>query len=155
MTIYSLDVLLSLFWTSSFFHVRFLLLLVGLLLLGLLETQIPLISLSSKFSQYLDCIHLKVFPLNSVQLLKCFRLFVTPWIAVRQASLSITNIRSSPNSCALSRWYHPDISSSVTPFSSHPQFLPASESFLMNQLFAWVGQSTGVSASASVLLMNT
>ena len=50
---------------------------------------------------------------------------------------------------------HPAISSSVIPFSSCPQSLPASESFLMSQLFAWGGQSTGVSASASVLPMNT
>ena len=59
-----------------------------------------------------------------------------------------------PNSCALSRWCHPAISSSVIPFSSCPQSLPASESFPMSQLFAWGGQSTGVSASASVLPMN-
>ena len=60
-----------------------------------------------------------------------------------------------PNSCPLSPWCHPAISSSVVPFSSCPQSLPASESFLMSQLFAWGGQSTGVSASASVLPMNT
>ena len=50
-----------------------------------------------------------------------------------------------------SRWYHPAISSSVVPFSSCPQSPPASESFPMRQLFAWGGQSTGVSASASFL----
>ena len=50
-----------------------------------------------------------------------------------------------------SQWCHPAISSSVVPFSSCPQSLPASESFPMSQLFAWGGQSTGVSASASVL----
>ena len=60
-----------------------------------------------------------------------------------------------PNSCASGRWYHPAISSSVVPFSSCPQFLPASESFPMSQLFAWCGQSIGVSALASVLPMNT
>ena len=60
-----------------------------------------------------------------------------------------------PNSCASSRWCHPAISSSVIPFSSCPQSLPASGSFPMSQLFAWGGQSTGVSASASVLPMNT
>ena len=58
-------------------------------------------------------------------------------------------------SCPLRQWCHPAISSSVIPFSSCPQSLPASESFPMNQLFAWGGQSTGVSASASVLPMNT
>ena len=58
------------------------------------------------------------------------------------------------NSCPSSQWCHPAISSSVVPFSSCPQSLPASESFPMSQLFAWGGQSIGASASASVLLMN-
>ena len=49
------------------------------------------------------------------------------------------------NSCPSSQWCHPAISSSVAPFSSCPQSLPASESFPMSQLFAWGGQSTGVS----------
>ena len=52
-------------------------------------------------------------------------------------------------------WYHPAISSSVVPFSSCPQSLPASESFPMSQLFASGGQSIGISASTSVLPMNT
>ena len=51
-------------------------------------------------------------------------------------------------------WCHPAISSSVIPFSSCPQSLPASESFPMSQLFAWGGQSTGVSALVSVLPVN-
>ena len=59
------------------------------------------------------------------------------------------------NSCPSSRWCHPAISSSVVPFSSCPQSLPASESFSMSQLFIWGGQSIGVSALASVLPMNT
>ena len=59
------------------------------------------------------------------------------------------------NSCPSSRWCHPAISSFVVPFSSFPQSLPASGSFPMSQLFAWVGQSTGVSALASLLPMNT
>ena len=59
------------------------------------------------------------------------------------------------NSCPSSRWYHPAISSSVIPFSSCPQSLPTSGSFPMSQLFSWGGQSIGVSASASVLPMNT
>ena len=53
------------------------------------------------------------------------------------------------NSRPSSRWCHPAISSSVIPFSSGPQSLPASESFPMSQLFTWGGQSTGVSALAS------
>ena len=59
------------------------------------------------------------------------------------------------DSCPLSRWCHPAISSSIVPFSSCPQSLPASESFPMSQLFAWGGQSIGVSALTSVLPMNT
>ena len=59
------------------------------------------------------------------------------------------------NPCPSSRWCHPAISSSLIPFSSCPQSLPASGSFLMSQLLSWGGQSTGVSASASVLPMNT
>ena len=54
-----------------------------------------------------------------------------------------------------SQWCHPAISSSVIPFSSCPQSLPASGSFPMSQLFAWSGQSIGVSALASVLPMNS
>ena len=59
------------------------------------------------------------------------------------------------NSHPLSRWCHPAISSSVTPFCSCPQSLPASESFPMSQLFAWGGQSTGASALASFLPKKT
>ena len=58
------------------------------------------------------------------------------------------------NSCPLRQWCHPTISSSVSPFSSCPQSFPASGSFPMSQFFASGGQSIGVSASASVLLMN-
>ena len=59
------------------------------------------------------------------------------------------------NSCPSSWWCHPAISSSVVPFSFHPQSLPASRSFPVSQLFTWGGQSIGVSASTSVLPMNT
>ena len=61
-----------------------------------------------------------------------------------------------PNSCSLSWWCHPAIiSSSVVPFSSCPQSFPASGSFPMSQLFTWSGQSIRVSASTSVLPVNT
>ena len=60
-----------------------------------------------------------------------------------------------PNPCPLSWWCHSAISSSVIPFSSCPQSLPASASFPVSQLFASGGQRIGVSASASVLPMNT
>ena len=59
------------------------------------------------------------------------------------------------NSCPLSRWCHPTISSSVVPFSSCLQSFPASGSFQMSQFFASGGQSIGISASTSVLPMNT
>ena len=90
--------------------------------------------------------------ISSVQSLGRVQLFVTPWIAACQASLSITNFRSSLIlTRPLSQWCHPAISSSVVPFSSCPKSLPASESFPTSQLFAWGGQNTGVSALASVL----
>ena len=58
------------------------------------------------------------------------------------------------NSCPLSRWCHPTVSSSVVPFSSHHQYFPASGSFPMSQLFTSGGQSIGASASTWVLPMN-
>ena len=60
-----------------------------------------------------------------------------------------------PNSCPSNLWCHPAISSSVVPFFSCPQSLLESGSFPMSQLFAWGGQSIGVTASTSVLPMNT
>ena len=78
----------------------------------------------------------------------------SPWVTKSQTQLSNwTEVYSNP--CPSSRWCHPTISSSVVPFSSCPQSLPASGSFPMSQLLAWGGQSTGVSPSASVLPMNT
>ena len=59
------------------------------------------------------------------------------------------------DSCPLSWWCHPTISSSVVPFSSCPQSFSAPGSSPMSQVFAWSGQSIGVSASTSVLPMNT
>ena len=63
--------------------------------------------------------------------------------------------RVHPNSCPLSRWCHPTISSSVVPFFSCPQSFPVSRYFQMSQLFASGGQSIGLSASVSVLPVNT
>ena len=87
-----------------------------------------------------------------VQLLSCVQLFVTPWTAARQASLSITISRNllklmSIESAMPSN--HP-----VIPFSSCLQSFPASGSFPMSQLFTSGGQSIGASASSSVLPMN-
>ena len=92
---------------------------------------------------------------SSAQSLSHVWLFATPWTTARQASLFITNSRVHPNPCALSCWCHPTISSSVIPFSSCLRSFPASGSFPMSQLFTSGGQRTGVSASTSVLPMNT
>ena len=92
---------------------------------------------------------------SSVQSLSHVQLFVTPWISALQAFLPSPTPGVHPNSCPWSWWCHPAISSSVVPFSSYPQSLPASESFPMSQLFTWGGQSIGVSALASVLPKNT
>ena len=77
---------------------------------------------------------------------------VAPWTAARQDSLSPTPGAYS-NSCPMSQWCYPIISSSVVPFS-HIESFPALGSFPMTQLFTSGGQSIGVSASASVLPMN-
>ena len=82
------------------------------------------------------------------------QLFRTSWTAVRQAYLSITTSRACSKSCPLSQWCHLTVSSSVITFSSWLQSFPASGSFQMSQFLASGGQSTGVSASASVLPMN-
>ena len=78
---------------------------------------------------------------SSVQSLSHVRLFVTPWITARQASHPSPTPRGHSDSRPSSQWCHPAISSSVVPFSSCPQSLPASESFPVSQLFAWGGQS--------------
>ena len=77
-----------------------------------------------------------------------------PWTVAHQASLSITTPGACSNSCPSSQWCHPNISSYVIPLSSCPQYFPASGSFLISQLFTSVGQSIGISASASVLPIN-
>ena len=79
--------------------------------------------------------------------------FITNSITNSQSSSPTPGVHS--NSYPSSQWCHPAISSSVIPFSSCPQSLPASESFPMSQLFTWRGESIGVSASTSVLPMNT
>ena len=73
-----------------------------------------------------------MFQFSSVQSLSRVRLFATPWIAARPASLSITNSRSLLKLIPSSQWCHPAISSSAAPFSSCPQSLPASGSFPVN-----------------------
>ena len=113
---------------------------------------------------------------NSMRQLRCFSL---GWLCVLLSSVPFSSFAQScptlcdpmnhstpglpvhhqfrvhPNPCPLSGWCHPPISSSVVPLSSCPQSFPASGSFPMSQLFSSGGQSIGVSASTSVLPMNT
>ena len=84
-----------------------------------------------------------------VQSLSCIWLFATPWNAAYPCPSPSPG--SCSNSCSLSQWCFPTISSSVIPFSSCLQSLPASKSFPMSQFFASGGQSIGSSASASIL----
>ena len=105
-----------------------------------------------RFAAKDNILHLSQF--SSGQLLSHIWLFATPCIAARPPCPSPTP-GVHPNSCPSSRWCHSAISSSVVPFSSCPQSLPASESFSMSQPFAWGGQSTRVSALASFLPKNS
>ena len=92
---------------------------------------------------------------SSIQLLSCVRIFATPLTTVARPLCPSPTPGVHPNSCPLSRWCHPAISSSVVPFSSCPQSFPASGSFQMSQLFTSGSQNNGVSASTSVLPVNT
>ena len=92
---------------------------------------------------------------SSVQLLSHVRLFELHESQHERPPCPSPTPGVHSDSCPSSQWCHLATSSSVVPFSSCPQSLPASESFPMSQLFAWGGQSTGVSALASVLTVNT
>ena len=81
----------------------------------------------------------------------CVQIFLTPWTAARQASLSITNSWSLLKLMSIESVMHPTISPSVVPFSSCLQSFAASGSFPMSQLFPSGGRRIGASASASVL----
>ena len=89
--------------------------------------------------------------IRSDQSLSRVRLFATPWIAACQASLSITNSRSSLRLKSIESLMPPSHLILCRPLLLLPQSLPASETFPMSQLFAWGGQSTGVSALACFL----
>ena len=88
------------------------------------------------------------------QSLSHVQLFVTPWTASHQASLSITNSRSLLNLIHRVSEGHPTISSSIVPLSSYPQSFPASGSFPMSHFFASGSQNIGASASATILPKN-
>ena len=105
--------------------------------------EIPILLFFAQMKCYWDMFH-------SVQPLSRVRLFATPWTAACQASCP----GAYSNSCPLSWWCHPTISSSVVPFSSCLQSFPASEFFPVIQFFTSCGQSVEASASSSVLPMN-
>ena len=92
---------------------------------------------------------------SSVQSLSRVRIFVTHELQHARPPCPSPTPGVYSNSYPSSWWCHPAMSSSVVPFSSCPQSLPASGSFPMSQLFTWGGQSIRVSVSTSVLPMNT
>ena len=93
--------------------------------------------------------------LSSVQSLSCVRLFVTHEPQHARPPCPSPTCGACSNWYPSSQWCHPTISSSVIPFFSCPQSFPKSGSFQVSQLFAWGGQNFGVSASTSVLPVNT
>ena len=115
---------------------------------------VPSIKTDSSFltSMYLPNIGMNQF--SSAQSLSCVRLLLPHGMQLARPPCTSPTPRVYSNSCPLSWWRHPTISSSVVPFSSCLQSFPASGSFPMSQFFTSGGQSIGVSASASVLLMN-
>ena len=107
----------------------------------------------SKENQIKDLLTILV-QFSSVQSLGRVQLFATPWIAGRQASLSITNSQVHPNLCASRQWCHPAISSSVIPSPPAPN--PSQHQCLFQwSILPMRWPSIGVSALASVLPMNT
>ena len=111
----------------------------------------PLLPIASLCS-ISDLSFLRSCPISaeSVQSLSRIRLFATPGLQHARPPCTSPTPRAYSNSCALSQWCHPTISSSVIPFSSYLQSFPASES----EFFALGGQSIGASTSASVLPLN-
>ena len=134
----------------------------GVLINTLLPIQIilNLIIYNPKIKTYIHKITRKTMTylfmkIKSVQSLSRVWLFATPWMAARQPPCPSQIPRVHPNSCPLSQWCHPAISSSVIPFSSCLQSFTTSGSFQMSQLFTSGRQNIGASASTSVLPMNT
>ena len=95
-----------------------------------------------------------MYQFSSIQLLSHVQLFAPHGLQHARPPCPSPNPRACSNSCPLSWWCHPTISSSIVPFSSCLQSFPASASFQMSQFFASSGQSIGPSALASVLPMN-
>ena len=123
------------------------------------SNNLPHLCIFYCFSQIITVVtnlsNCSIYHLSSVQLLSRVWLSATPWIAARQASLSITNSRSLLKLMPIKLVMPSSHLILCCSFSSCLQSLPASGSFPMSQFFAWGGQSIGVSASASVLPMNT
>ena len=118
--------------------------------------------LSSSYHVFLDlwlelAESLPVFlaAMSSVQSLSCVWLFVTPWTVARQTSLPVTNSRSLPKLMSVESVMPSSHLILCRPLLFLPPTPPSVRVFPMCQLFTWGGQSTGVSASASVLPMNT
>ena len=110
---------------------------------------------SKSGNEYVKTVYCHPASVSSVHSLSHVRLFVTPWTAARQASLSITNSQSLLKLMSIkSVMPSSHFILSVVPFSSCPQSFAASGSFPMSQLFTSGGQSIGVSASTSVLPMS-
>ena len=112
------------------------------------QSYCPRLGLHFIFPRFFTCF-------SSVRLFSHVLFFVTPWTAVHWASQPIINCRACSNSWPSGQWCYPTFSSSAVPFSSRLQSFPALRSFPMSQFFALSGQSIEVSASASVLPMNT
>ena len=91
---------------------------------------------------------------QSVQSLSCGRLFVTPWTVARQASLSITNYRSPPKPMSIESVMPSNHLILCRPLLLQPSVFPSIRVFSNESALTWGDQSTGVSASASVLPMN-
>ena len=105
---------------------------------------------------YRSCIAICcLYSVSSVQSLSCVRLFVTPWIAARQASLSITNSQSLLKLVSIESVMPPNHLILCHPLLLLPSVFPRIRAFPMSQFFASGGQSTGVSAWALVFPMNT
>ena len=107
--------------------------------------------INNKKTSYLEDLFSHI---SSVQALSHIWFFLTPWTIAHQASCPSPTPRVYPNSCPLSQWSIPTISSSVVPFSSCLQSFLTSGSFQMSRLFTSGGQNIGVSASTSVLPVN-
>ena len=120
--------------------------------MGLIAQSDPIIYYYNE--KYFLC-NIVVITVSSVQLLNCVRLFVTPWTAACQASLSITNSRSLLKLRSITSVILFNYLIQCRPLLLLPSIFPASGSFPMSWFFASGGQSIGVSALASVLPMNT